>query len=206
MGNNLVFRWKKMLTKPFNFEKKFGRSTAIVSVVCLVVASLVILSNQRFPSRVYDFIRSLSTTHDKLGINQSESDFEPDLEDDGPRLPNDVVPKAYDLSIAANLSTMKFSGKVKITIICKQPTDKIILNAKEMDIFQTNITKRKAGKLLKIKDSFMKTKYEHYIIELEEELVKHKKYTIILGYTANVSKTLDGLYRSYYTTELGERR
>jgi hypothetical protein len=188
------------------FEKIFGRSLAIFCVIGLAVASLIILSNQHLPSRTYAFVRSLTTGNDRLATDQSESDIDSDLEGDGPRLPTDVLPKAYDLSIAANLSTMTFSGEVKITVLCKEPTEKIVLHAKDMHIYKTEVTKGKSRKLLNLKNKYIKAKYDHYIIEFEKELKKHKKYTINMKYVANISKTLDGFYKSYYTTELGERR
>ena len=195
-----------MSTRKVKFEKLCGRSLAIFSVTCLAVSSLIILSNQRLPGRAYAFVRSLTSGNDRLGTGQSESDVDSDLEDDGPRLPSDVVPKAYDLSIAVNLSTMTFSGAVKITVLCTEATEKIVLHAKDMNIFKTNVTKVKTGKYLKVKSSFMRPKYDHYIIELGNELKKHRKYVIIMEYAANISKTLNGFYKSYYTTELGERR
>ncbi|XP_028399317.1 endoplasmic reticulum aminopeptidase 1-like [Dendronephthya gigantea] len=195
-----------MSGKRVKLDKIFARSFAISCVVILAVASLIILSNQHLPSQVVAFVRSLASGEDRLGINQSESDIDSDLEDDGPRLPTDVVPKAYDINIAVNLSTMTFSGEVKIIVLCKVPTDKIVLHAKHMAITKTNVTKAKSGKLLEIKSKYMKPKYDHYVIELEQELQKHKKYVIIMKYSANISKSLDGFYKSYYTTELGERR
>lgn len=195
-----------MSVKKGKFEKIFGRSLAIFCVMGLALASLIILSNQRLPSRAYAFVRSLATGNDRLGADQSESDIDSDLDDDGPRLPTDVLPKAYDLSIAVNLSTMTFSGEVKITVLCKEPTEKVVLHAKDMHIFKTDVTKGKSGKLLKLKNKYKRAKYDYYIIEFEKELKKHRKYTIIMKYVANVSKTLDGFYKSYYTTEVGEKR
>ena len=188
------------------FEKIIGHALAIFCVTSLALASLIILGNQRLPDRAYALVRSLATGNDRLGVTQSESDLDSDLEDDGPRLPTDVIPKAYDLSIAVNLSTMTFTGEVKITVLCKVPTEKIVLHAKDMNIFKTNVTKGKTGKLLKLRSKYMKAKYDHYIIELDKEIKKRKKYTIIMKYMANISKTLNGFYKSYYTTELGERR
>ena len=192
-----------MSSKRIKFEKVFGRSLAIFCVLGLALASLIILSNQHLPSRAYAFVRSLTSGDDRLGADQSESDID---SDDGPRLPADVLPKAYDLSIAVNLSTMTFSGEVKITVVCKQPTEKIIMHAKDMNIYKTSVNKGKTGKLLNLKNKYMKKKYDHYIIEFEKELKKHRKYTISMKYMANVSKSLEGFYRSYYTTELGEKR
>ena len=192
-----------MSSKRIKFEKVFGRSLAIFCVLGLALTSLIILSNQQLPSRAYAFVRSLTSGDDRLGADQSESDID---SDDGPRLPADVLPKAYDLSIAVNLSTMTFSGEVKITVVCKQPTEKIIMHAKDMNIYKTSVNKGKTGKLLNLKNKYMKKKYDHYIIEFEKELKKHRKYTITMKYMANVSKSLDGFYRSYYTTELGEKR
>ena len=195
-----------MSSKRIKFEKVFGRFLAIFCVLGLALASLIILTNQHLPSQAYAFVRSLTTGNDRLGADQSESDIDSDLEGDGPRLPTDVLPKAYDLSLAVNLSTMTFSGEVKITVLCKEPTEKIVLHTKDIHIYKTHVMRGKSGKLLNLKNKYMKTKYDYYIIEFEEELKKHKKYTINIKYIANVSKTLDGLYKSYYTTELGEKR
>ena len=195
-----------MSPKRLKFEKIFGRSLALFCVTSLAVASLIILSNQHLPSKAYMFVRSLASKVDPLVTDQLESEIDSDLEDEGPRLPTDILPKAYDLSIAVNLSTMSFSGEVKITVLCKEPTEKIVLHAKDMHIVKTNVTRGKKGRLLKLKNKYMNAKFDHYVIELENELKKRKKYTIIMKFKANISKTLDGFYKSYYTTELGERR
>lgn len=195
-----------MAVKRSNIGKFIGHCIAILTVTGLVLASLVIITKQNLPTRAFTFVRSLAEDNDVLASDKSESDIDSEIDDEDIRLPGDVVPKAYDLSIAVNLSTLTFSGYVKITILCAHNTERIILHAKDLNVLRTNISSFKTGKHLKIQKISAKPKYDHYVVELGRELKRHRRYVIKMEYEANISKTLDGFYKSYYTTGLGERR
>jgi puromycin-sensitive aminopeptidase len=57
--------------------------------------------------------------------NTDEQDF---------RLPRDVVPTRYELSIAPDLEAAVFSGRVRIELEVASPTDLIVCNAAELEI------------------------------------------------------------------------
>ena len=195
-----------MALKKWNFDRFLSNSIAIFCVASLVVASVVIMNKQQLPSRTLAFVRSLAGNDDVLASDKSESDIDSKFDYEEIRLPGDVFPKAYDLSIAVNLSTLTFSGDVEITVFCEHSTNRIVLHAKDMNILRTNVSNVKTGKDVKVEKVSTKSQYDHYIIELDKELKKHRHYVIKMNYEANISKTLDGFYKSYYTTELGERR
>ena len=195
-----------MTEKRSSFERFFSPSIAILCVASLAVASVIIITKQHLPSRAFAFVRSLAENYDTLKRDISESDVDSAFDDEDIRLPGDVLPDAYDLSIAVNLSTLTFSGDVKITVSCEHSTQHVVLHAKDLNILRTNISTVKTGKDIKVLKTSMKQQYDHYVIDLNQALKKHKHYVINMKFTGNISKTLDGFYRSYYTTGLGERR
>ena len=186
-------------------EKFLRRAIPALTITALVVASVIIVSNQRLPATVLATVRSLTASRDDLWASeQAEGDVDFDYDEN--RLPGDVVPKAYDLSISTNLSATTFSGDVEITVTCARSTENIILHARDLNIVRTNVSNAKTGKPLKIEGISSNSKYDHYIIHLDKALKKHREYVIKMKYEANISKTLDGFYKSYYTTGMGGKR
>ncbi|MCC7531819.1 MAG: hypothetical protein IT342_25170, partial [Candidatus Melainabacteria bacterium] len=50
------------------------------------------------------------------------------------RLPDSVHPELYDMVIEPDLDAFTFSGRETIDIVVEKPVDKIVLNAKELEI------------------------------------------------------------------------
>ena len=67
-----------------------------------------------------------------------------------------ITPKNYNLKIETNLKTFIYSCHESISIVLKKPTDKIILDANELDI--KNITLYLKGKPVHTKFSVLKKK------------------------------------------------
>jgi aminopeptidase N len=56
------------------------------------------------------------------------------------RLPQDVVPSHYTLRFTPDLAAEKFSGEETIDVTVKQPTNKVVLNAAEIEFDEVTIT------------------------------------------------------------------
>ena len=56
------------------------------------------------------------------------------------RLPKTVVPSRYELELTPNLTTFKFSGRETVFIDVLEPTDRILINAKELEIQSATVT------------------------------------------------------------------
>src|SRR5579859_1929899 len=50
------------------------------------------------------------------------------------RLPDDVVPSRYDLTLRPGIANARFSGEETITVAVRRPTRTVVLNAKELQI------------------------------------------------------------------------
>ncbi len=55
------------------------------------------------------------------------------------QLPTDILPQAYDLKLSVTPENQEFSGEATIQAIVKKETDKIILNAADMDISEVRL-------------------------------------------------------------------
>lgn len=56
------------------------------------------------------------------------------------RLSRSIVPKHYDLTIQPNFESFTFDGHVRIDIEIEQTTNRIILNAVDLEINQAMIS------------------------------------------------------------------
>ncbi|XP_013911753.1 PREDICTED: endoplasmic reticulum aminopeptidase 1 [Thamnophis sirtalis] len=126
---------------------------------------------------------------------------------DNIRLPKHVVPIHYDLLIHPNLTTLSFTGLSKIEILITEQTSSIILHSKYLQITRTTI--------YNIKDSAGAAKgmmllehpsFEQIALISIEPLQVGQSYIISIEYSANLSDSFHGFYKSTYRTLAGEIR
>ncbi|XP_032070240.1 endoplasmic reticulum aminopeptidase 1 [Thamnophis elegans] len=126
---------------------------------------------------------------------------------DNIRLPKHVVPIHYDLLIHPNLTTLSFTGLSKIEILITEQTSSIILHSKYLQITRTTI--------YNIKDSADAAKgmillehpsFEQIALISIEPLQVGQSYIISIEYSANLSDSFHGFYKSTYRTLAGEIR
>jgi aminopeptidase N len=55
------------------------------------------------------------------------------------RLPSWVKPNKYTITLEPNLVEFTFDGEVAVEFIVNEPTDKLLLNAKELTIHSANV-------------------------------------------------------------------
>ncbi len=66
--------------------------------------------------------------------------FQPVLEEAYPgQLPTNIMPETYDLKLNVTPETQQFSGEARVQAVVKKETDKIVLNAADMDISEVRL-------------------------------------------------------------------
>lgn len=115
------------------------------------------------------------------------------------RLPRTVIPFHYDIEIEPDIEGASFVGSVGIEIDVAEATDKVILNAIELELSEAVVT---VGDTLHRATVSLDEKSERATLTLDTELpVGPARVTITFKGTLN--DDLRGFYRSRYTTDEG---
>ncbi|VDP48516.1 unnamed protein product [Soboliphyme baturini] len=127
-------------------------------------------------------------------------------------LPENVVPISYNLKIQTYLPSsvllhpkeleFAFHGDVTIYMECRNSTSKIIMNLKGLDVVKESLKlSTEDGQLLEfdIPPFQLQPELERIIFSLKSELVTDQRYVLNVSYSAPLSDSLGGYYRSKYT-------
>lgn len=119
------------------------------------------------------------------------------------RLPDHVVPTRYDLRLEPDLGTCTFAGTETVTVIVRQVTSELVLNAAELEITEASI-RGDQGRVLR------------GIVELEAPTERCRirfpaslhpgTWSLALSFTGTLNDKLRGFYRSSYKDQAGEPR
>ncbi|CAF1392310.1 unnamed protein product [Adineta steineri] len=112
------------------------------------------------------------------------------------RLPRTIVPTHYDVIIRPHLDTFKFNGDVTIHIQIKEPTDKVILYAIEIEVdhakIKSNPNDEQQGKIDYDKEG------ERITVNFDKKLEKGD-YQLLLKFVGEINNRMLGFYRTKYT-------
>ncbi|GCB74878.1 hypothetical protein scyTo_0020828, partial [Scyliorhinus torazame] len=124
------------------------------------------------------------------------------------RLPDRILPVHYDLSIHPNLTTLNFTGLVRIQIFVKQETRFIILHSKHLEITKATIASTSDGVTYVESGLYILEypPYEQIALESAKPLASGEEYVININYAANLSDGFYGFYTSNYRTADGKTR
>ncbi|ETE68500.1 Endoplasmic reticulum aminopeptidase 1, partial [Ophiophagus hannah] len=126
---------------------------------------------------------------------------------DNIRLPKNVVPIHYDLLIHPNLTTLSFTGLSKIEILITEQTSSIILHSKYLQITKTTIHNTKdSANTAKRMMVLEHPPFEQIALISTEPLQVGQSYIISIEYSAKLSDSFHGFYKSTYRTLAGEIR
>ncbi|OXB83645.1 UNVERIFIED_CONTAM: hypothetical protein H355_015293 [Colinus virginianus] len=120
------------------------------------------------------------------------------------RLPSDVVPLHYDLDLQPNLTTLKFTGSVKIVVNVTQVTKKIVLHSSGLNITKTTITS--TGGQEKPVELLEYPLHDQIAVMTPESLLAGQNYTVNLEFSSNLSDTYYGFYKISYKDENYKQR
>lgn len=119
------------------------------------------------------------------------------------RLPKTVFPVHYDLSIHPNLTTLDFSGVVRIQLDVREDTRTVVLHAKQMEVSKVFLLSPEGVKPLEILEY---PRFHQLALVSDTTLNKGRKYELHLEFAANLSDSFHGFYKSSYRTSTGEVR
>ncbi|XP_077300042.1 aminopeptidase N-like [Arctopsyche grandis] len=118
------------------------------------------------------------------------------------RLPRDIIPTHYRIKIVPFMEddNMTTSGYVNITIICLNPTRKIVMNLKDIEVRKdVKISEIHNGDPVAVEKFDVDNENEIFTIYLKEYLVMDEEYHVLIWYTGKIRSLSNGLYRSYFT-------
>ncbi|XP_067838978.1 endoplasmic reticulum aminopeptidase 1-like isoform X1 [Heptranchias perlo] len=125
------------------------------------------------------------------------------------RLPETVVPVHYDLLIHPNLTTLNFSGSVRVEVSVESNTSSIILHSKNLEIVKATMALLKEDGTTGSESNLHVLEYPPYeqlALQAGVPLYSGNKYLINIDYIANLSESFHGFYKSSYKTQDGELR
>ncbi|XP_077418370.1 endoplasmic reticulum aminopeptidase 1b [Vanacampus margaritifer] len=119
------------------------------------------------------------------------------------RLPQSVVPVHYDLAIHPNLTTLTFSGVVRIRLDVLEDTNAIVLHAKQLETSNAKLKTPEGVRPLQVVDNFV---HQQLALMSDEVIPKGQDYEVYMEFSANLSDSYHGFYKSSYRTSGGELR
>ncbi|KAK1892358.1 Endoplasmic reticulum aminopeptidase 1 [Dissostichus eleginoides] len=119
------------------------------------------------------------------------------------RLPKTISPIHYDLTIHPNLTTLYFTGVVRIQLDVHKNTNAIILHSKHLHISNVLLFATEGVKPLKVSEH---PRFNQLALESDSVLAKGRRYEVQLEFAANLSESYHGFYKSSYRTSSGEVR
>uniref|UniRef100_A0A1A8GD29 Aminopeptidase n=1 Tax=Nothobranchius korthausae TaxID=1143690 RepID=A0A1A8GD29_9TELE len=119
------------------------------------------------------------------------------------RLPRTISPLHYDLTIHPNLTTLDFTGVVRISLDVHEDTSAVILHAKQMEISNVLLLAPEGARPLKVLEY---PGFHQLALMSDSVLTKGRKYEVQLEFAANLSDSFHGFYKSSYRTSSGEVR
>jgi len=116
------------------------------------------------------------------------------------RLPQTIVPTHYDLTIQPHLDTFKFNGDVNIRLKIKEPTDKVVLYANELEVDNAKVKSSSSGEQKGTID--YDKEGERITVNFEKKL-ERGDYQLLLKFVGEINNRMRGFYRTKYTTPDG---
>jgi len=118
------------------------------------------------------------------------------------RLPRTALPRRYELLIAPDLDASTFSGEVVIALELTEPTDTIVLHAKDLDVALVRLAQGGSPVAAGLR---IEADREQLVITAERPLAAGDA-VLELQFDGRISHGLLGFYRSTYVDEAGADR
>jgi len=112
------------------------------------------------------------------------------------RLPRWVEPTRYRIELAPDLDQARFSGSVEIDVEVHEQTDRIVLNAAELEISAASVV-QPAGEVVEARTTLDEAS-ERLVLSLPAGL-ESGEATVRLSFSGTLNDKLRGFYRSTFT-------
>ncbi|XP_043289378.1 puromycin-sensitive aminopeptidase isoform X2 [Venturia canescens] len=122
------------------------------------------------------------------------------------RLPTDVVPYHYEISLTPDLKNFIFEGSEDIHIDVKTSTDTIVINSLEIDIKCVTFKSSEDGKELPANKITFSVNEETVTLVFPEKLPVGRVGRLSLDFVGKIDDKMKGFYRSKYTEADGDVR
>src|SRR5438552_9089023 len=109
------------------------------------------------------------------------------------KLPKEVVPTDYSIRIVPNIDALKFSGTETVKLDVRNPVDRLVLNALEMEISDESLD----GKVLPKSAIQIDSKNELLILALPSE-VAVGNHRLALSFSGKINQQGQGLFYMRY--------
>ena len=119
------------------------------------------------------------------------------------RLPKTISPLHYDLTIHPNLTSLHFTGVVRIDLDVLEDTRTVILHAKQMRVSNALLLAPEGAAPLQVLEY---PGFHQLALVSGSVLTRGRKYEVVLEFAANLSDSFHGFYKSSYRTSSGEVR
>ena len=121
------------------------------------------------------------------------------------QLPKTVVPEHYEFNIAPDLDTLKFRGHETVTIRVLEATDRIVLNALNIEVQRAELGGAALkGKRLAVKP-VIDAETQTLNLSLDSKL-EPGEYELELAYTGEINPQAQGLYYDRYPAPDGSEK
>jgi len=118
------------------------------------------------------------------------------------RLPGTVVPKRYEITLAPDLETFQFSGREVIEVVVLKRTDRIVLNAVDLNFTEAVVDAPDGTRLYGTVEIDRETELASIVFDGE---LGCGLWHLKIAFKGELSEKLRGFYRSFWTDDLGEQ-
>ncbi|XP_037009748.2 endoplasmic reticulum aminopeptidase 2 [Artibeus jamaicensis] len=125
------------------------------------------------------------------------------------RLPSEVIPLHYELSVHPNLTSLDFAASEQIEVLVRDATQFIILHSKDLEIMnvtlhsEEDLRYKKPGKKLNV---LSYPAHQQIALLVPEKLKADLRYYVAIDFQAKLADGFEGFYKSTYRTLGGETR
>ena len=121
------------------------------------------------------------------------------------RLPRNVVPSRYDITIETDLDAGRFSGHEDVTVTVHEATSAIVLNAKELELVDVRVASADGAGAVEVTGVELDAETERATISLAVP-VAPGEWRVHLAFAASLNERLVGYYRSTFDDDAGQTR